>query len=78
MQQYLYRPITLFSMMFSMCYYTGLEARGFLFGPMIAQHLNASFVPIRKKGKLPGECVKVEYSLEYGTVSTLISKLSLI
>ncbi|XP_072039881.1 adenine phosphoribosyltransferase-like [Amphiura filiformis] len=45
----------------------GLEARGFLFGPMIAQHLNAAFVPIRKKGKLPGECVKVEYTLDYGT-----------
>ena len=52
---------------------SGLEARGFLFGPMIAQHLNAAFVPIRKKGKLPGECVKVEYALEYGTVSKLIS-----
>ncbi|XP_072039004.1 adenine phosphoribosyltransferase-like [Amphiura filiformis] len=44
----------------------GLESKGFLFGPMIAQHLNAAFVPIRKKGKLPGECVKVEYTLGYG------------
>jgi len=44
----------------------GLEARGFLFGPMLAQQLNASFVPIRKKGKLPGEVVQVKYSLEYG------------
>jgi adenine phosphoribosyltransferase len=46
----------------------GLEARGFLFGPILAQRLNCSFVPIRKKGKLPGETESVEYSLEYGTV----------
>ena len=47
----------------------GLESRGFLFGPLIALELGASFVPVRKKGKLPGELIKVEYSLEYGTVS---------
>ncbi|XP_048765098.1 adenine phosphoribosyltransferase-like [Ostrea edulis] len=45
----------------------GLEARGFLFGPILAQRLNCSFVPVRKKGKLPGETETVEYSLEYGT-----------
>lgn len=45
----------------------GLEARGFLFGPILAQRLKCSFVPIRKKGKLPGECIQVSYELEYGT-----------
>lgn len=39
----------------------GLDARGFLLGPIIAMRLGAAFVPVRKVGKLPGECVKVEY-----------------
>lgn len=47
----------------------GLDARGFLFGPIIALRLGAAFVPVRKKGKLPGECVQAEYVKEYGTVS---------
>ena len=47
----------------------GLEARGFVFGPMIAQKLRTAFVPIRKKGKLPGETSSVTYKLEYGEVS---------
>jgi len=47
----------------------GLDSRGFLFGPMIAQALNVAFVPVRKKGKLPGETIQVEYTLEYGKVS---------
>lgn len=46
----------------------GLESRGFLIGPSIAQRLNAGFVPIRKKGKLPGELLKITYELEYGEV----------
>lgn len=46
----------------------GLDSRGFLFGPMIALALNIAFVPVRKKGKLPGETFRVEYSLEYGKV----------
>ncbi|KAL7271340.1 adenine phosphoribosyltransferase [Rhizina undulata] len=45
----------------------GLEARGFLFGPSLALRIGAGFVPVRKAGKLPGECVKVGYSKEYGT-----------
>ncbi|KAJ0122728.1 hypothetical protein N8I77_012997 [Diaporthe amygdali] len=45
----------------------GLDARGFLFGPGLALRLNASFVPVRKKGKLPGPCVTAEYTKEYGT-----------
>ncbi|KAI8865456.1 adenine phosphoribosyltransferase [Ramicandelaber brevisporus] len=44
----------------------GLDARGFLFGPMVAARLGASFVPIRKKGKLPGETFTAEYVKEYG------------
>ena len=48
----------------------GLESRGFVFGPMIAQKLKTAFVPIRKAGKLPGETVKVMYKLEYGEVGT--------
>ncbi len=44
----------------------GLDARGFLFGPLVAMRLGASFVPVRKKGKLPGEVVTVEYAKEYG------------
>lgn len=44
----------------------GLDARGFLFGPALALQLGASFVPVRKKGKLPGETLKAEYQKEYG------------
>ena len=47
----------------------GLDARGFLLGPWIASELNASFVPIRKAGKLPGETEKIGYEKEYGTVA---------
>ncbi len=45
----------------------GIDARGFIFGSMIAQRLNAGFVPVRKKGKLPWKTAGVDYSLEYGT-----------
>ena len=46
----------------------GLDARGFLLGPIIAMRLGAAFVPVRKKGKLPGETVHAEYEKEYGVV----------
>lgn len=45
-----------------------IEARGFLFGPRMAQELQAKFIPIRKSGKLPGKVVSVTYQLEYGEV----------
>ena len=44
-----------------------VEARGFLFGPIIAQKLKIPFIPIRKKGKLPYKTVSHEYDLEYGS-----------
>ncbi|MAG38465.1 adenine phosphoribosyltransferase [Candidatus Woesearchaeota archaeon] len=46
---------------------TGIESRGFVFGSVLAYKLKKKFVLIRKPGKLPGEIVKEEYSLEYGT-----------
>lgn len=44
----------------------GIEARGFILGGAMAHQLSCGFVPIRKKGKLPFETVRVAYSLEYG------------
>lgn len=50
----------------------GLDARGFLLGPIIALRLGAAFVPVRKAGKLPGQCVDATYEKEYGTVSYFV------
>ena len=44
----------------------GIEARGFIFAPMVAYRLNSGFVPVRKPKKLPDECARVTYQLEYG------------
>jgi len=44
----------------------GLEARGFILGGAIAHQLSLGFVPIRKKGKLPGTVISQDYKLEYG------------
>lgn len=44
----------------------GLEARGFILGGAIAHQLSVGFVPIRKKGKLPGTVITQDYTLEYG------------
>ena len=47
----------------------GLEARGFILGGAIAHQLSVGFVPIRKKGKLPGKTIEQDYTLEYGTAT---------
>ncbi len=43
-----------------------VEARGFIFGAPVAEHLDAGFVPVRKAGKLPWHTERIEYALEYG------------
>ncbi|MCR5823931.1 MAG: adenine phosphoribosyltransferase [Lachnospiraceae bacterium] len=45
----------------------GPESRGFIFGVPIAYNMHKSFVPVRKKGKLPCETIEQEYDLEYGS-----------
>lgn len=50
----------------------GIDARGFIFGALIAQRLGAGFIPVRKKGKLPHLTRGVDYALEYGTNSVEI------
>lgn len=52
----------------------GIESRGFIFGSILAERLDAGFIPIRKPGKLPAETVRETYSLEYGTDSIEIHK----
>jgi adenine phosphoribosyltransferase len=47
----------------------GIDARGFIFGAMLAARLGCGFVPARKKGKLPWRTRGVDYALEYGTAS---------
>jgi len=44
-----------------------VEARGFIWGAILAYELGAGFVPVRKPGKLPADTIRAEYSLEYGT-----------
>lgn len=45
----------------------GIESRGFFFATLLAQKLNAGFVPVRKPGKLPFKTISETYALEYGT-----------
>ena len=45
----------------------GMDARGFVFGSAVAFHLAVPFVMVRKAGKLPGDCISVNYDLEYGS-----------
>ncbi|MDF1588288.1 MAG: adenine phosphoribosyltransferase [Gammaproteobacteria bacterium] len=47
----------------------GMEARGFIFGSLVAWQLNVGFIPLRKPGKLPYDVQSVDYNLEYGTAS---------
>ncbi len=51
-----------------------IESRGFILGAALALRLNAGFVPIRKRGKLPAEAIRQEYALEYGTDSIEIHR----
>jgi adenine phosphoribosyltransferase len=48
-------------------YVVGIESRGFIFGAPLADRIGAGFVPVRKRGKLPGSVAQYEYDLEYGT-----------
>jgi adenine phosphoribosyltransferase len=44
----------------------GIDARGFVFGAVLAYQLGVGFIPVRKKGKLPWKTIEETYSLEYG------------
>ncbi|KAG5269962.1 hypothetical protein AALO_G00187090 [Alosa alosa] len=52
----------------------GLDARGFLFGPLLAQRLGIGFSLVRKRGKLPGPTVSVAYDLEYSKAEAEIQE----
>lgn len=52
----------------------GIESRGFIFGSILSDKLNAGFVPVRKPGKLPAEKEQATYKLEYGTDTLEIHK----
>ncbi len=51
---------------YNLDYVAGIDSRGFIFGAALADRLNVGFVPVRKKGKLPGTTVCEKYELEYG------------
>ncbi|KAJ3650761.1 hypothetical protein Zmor_016841 [Zophobas morio] len=55
----------------------GIDARGFLLAPFIALELEVPFVPVRKKGKLPGKVASVSYALEYGEANMEIQESSI-
>ncbi len=55
----------------------GIDARGFVFGAVLAYNLGTGFVPIRKKGKLPAETIEETYELEYGSAIMEIHKDSI-
>lgn len=55
----------------------GIEARGFIFAPMVAYRLNAGFVPVRKPKKLPSEVARATYQLEYGQDSLEVHRDSI-
>ena len=55
----------------------GIEARGFIFAPMVACQLGAGFVPVRKPGKLPAEAITETYDLEYGQDSLEVHRDSI-
>ncbi len=51
---------------YNLDYVAGIDARGFIFGSILADRLNIGFVPVRKKGKLPYTTVCEKYEMEYG------------
>ncbi len=55
-------------------YVAAVEARGFIFGSAVAAKLNAGFVPVRKKGKLPFKTESITYDLEYGSNTVEVHK----
>lgn len=52
----------------------GIESRGFIMAPVLANRIGAGFVPIRKKGKLPAETIDMSYAKEYGEDTIQIHK----
>ena len=55
----------------------GIDARGFIFGAVLAYRLNVGFIPVRKKGKLPPETIREEYTLEYGSAVMEMSETAI-
>ena len=55
----------------------GIEARGFILGAALAHYEFSSFIPIRKKGKLPGKVINQKYNLEYGVDEIEVQKIDL-
>jgi len=45
----------------------GVDARGFIFAPVIAQDMGIGMTMVRKKGKLPGELLEADATIEYGS-----------
>lgn len=52
----------------------GIDARGFVFGAVLAYKIGVGFIPVRKKGKLPGDTLEESYNLEYGSDTLEIHK----
>jgi len=56
----------------------GIEARDFIFKPLVAQRLQAEFVPLKKLGKLPAETFSIDYELGYGISQPQVHKNALV
>lgn len=54
-----------------------IESRGFFYGFLLANKLNVPFIPVRKKGKLPGDTVEFSYDLEYGSATVEIHAMDI-